>query len=65
MQTDKIMQTNQAYWNDHADLWFGTTALPTLGVHFPTEEELHLFGDVSGKKLLEICKEPFTELLLI
>lgn len=55
MQTDKIMQTNQAYWNDHADLWFGTTALPTLGVHFPTEEELHLFGDVSGKKLLEIC----------
>lgn len=55
MQTDKIMETNQSYWNAHADLWFGTTALPTLGVHFPSEEELHLFGDVSNKKMLEIC----------
>ena len=25
------------------------------GVHFVTENELNLFGDVSGKKLLEIC----------
>lgn len=55
METKEILQTNQSYWNNYADLWFGTTALPTLGVHFPTEEELHLFGDVSGKKMLEIC----------
>ena len=55
MQTDKIIKTNQSYWNEHADLWFGTTALPTLGLYFPTEEELQLFGDVSGKKMLEIC----------
>ena len=47
--------TSKKYWNDHADLWFGTTALPELGVRFPTEEELHIFGDVSGKKMLEIC----------
>lgn len=55
MKNDDIIHTNQSYWNDHADYWFGTTALPTYGVCFPTEDDLHLFGDVSGKKLLEIC----------
>ena len=25
------------------------------GVKFVTEEDLHLFGDVTGKKMLEIC----------
>ena len=54
MDTD-IIEKNKDYWNEHADLWFGTTALPEYGVKFPTEEELHLFGDVRGKKLLEIC----------
>lgn len=51
----KIIENNEAYWNEHADLWFGTTALPEYGVRFPTEENLHLFGDVTGKKLLEVC----------
>ena len=55
VMADRIKSTNQTYWNEHADLWFGTTALPTLGVLFPTEEELHLFGDVTGKRMLEIC----------
>ena len=55
MKNEEIIQTNRNYWNDHADLWFGTTALPEYGVHFPTEDELHLFGDVSGKNMLEIC----------
>lgn len=55
MEKEEIIKTNQTYWNDHADLWFGTTALPTWGVHFPTEDDLHLFGDVTGKKMLEIC----------
>ncbi len=55
METEKIHKTNKDYWNTNADSWFGTTALPTYGVHFVTEDDLHLFGDVSGKKMLEIC----------
>lgn len=55
MQREEILETNTAYWNENADSWFGTTALPTYGVKFATEDELHLFGDVSGKRLLEIC----------
>lgn len=54
MKCDKIIESNKTYWNDHADLWFGTTALPVYGVRFPTEDDLHLFGDVAGKKMLEI-----------
>lgn len=55
MQREQIITTNQTYWNENADLWFGATALPTYGVKFVTEDDLHLFGDVSGKKMLEIC----------
>lgn len=55
METGKIIEKNQAYWNQHADLWFGTTALPEYGVKFVTEDELHLLDGVSGKKVLEIC----------
>ena len=55
MNRDEILKTNKLYWDTYADLWFGATALPTYGVHFVTEDDLHLFGDVSGKKMLEIC----------
>lgn len=55
MNRDEILQTNRSYWNTYADLWFGTTALPQYGVHFVTEDELHFFQDVAGKKVLEIC----------
>lgn len=55
METTNIQETNKKYWNENAAAWFGTTALPTYGVKFVTENDLHLFGDVSGKKLLEIC----------
>ncbi len=55
MNNIHIIEKNKRYWNDHADLWFGTTSLPEYGVKFVTEEELHLFGDVSEKKMLEIC----------
>ena len=27
MLNDDIIKTNKKYWNGHADLWFGTTAL--------------------------------------
>ena len=55
MKNEEIIETNRNYWNEHADLWFGTTALPQYGVRFPTEDELHLFDDVRGKSILEIC----------
>ena len=55
MRDEEIIEINKNYWNEHADLWFGTTALPQYGVYFPTEDDLHLFGDISGKKVLEIC----------
>ena len=52
---NNIIKANEQYWNNHADLWFGATALPEYGVHCPTEDDLHLFGDVTGKTMLEIC----------
>lgn len=55
MDNEEIIVTNKNYWNNHADLWFGTTALPSYGVRFPTEDDLHLFGNVADKKMLEIC----------
>ena len=55
MKNEEIIDKNRTYWNEHADLWFGTTAFPVYGVRFPTEDDLHLFGDVTGKKMLEIC----------
>ena len=55
MENKNIIENNKTYWNVNADLWFGTTALPEYGVKFATEDDLHLFGDVSGKKMLEIC----------
>ena len=55
MRNEDIIEKNKTYWNEHADLWFGTTALPEYGVRFPTEDDLQLFGDISGRKMLEIC----------
>lgn len=52
---EEIIEVNRNYWNEHADLWYGTTALPKYGVRFPTEDDLHLFGDIKGRKILEIC----------
>ena len=52
---EQIIAKNRQYWDDHADLWFGTTALPEYGVKFVTEDDLHFFSDVAGKKILELC----------
>jgi len=54
MDNKSILHINKNYWDKNADDWFGGTALPTYGVQFVTEDELKLFGDVSGKKLLDI-----------
>lgn len=47
MSNETIMDNNRNYWNENADLWFGTTALPEYGVKFVTEDDLHLFGNIS------------------
>ena len=54
MDNKIIHEINKNYWNKHANEWFGVTALPQYGTLFVTEDELHLFGDVKGLKLLEI-----------
>ncbi|MCR5329074.1 MAG: class I SAM-dependent methyltransferase [Saccharofermentans sp.] len=52
---EQIVAGNKQYWDEHADLWFGTTALPKYGVRFVTEDDLHFFSEVAGKKVLELC----------
>lgn len=51
---DKILNQNKKSWDTMADTWFGTTALPTYGCLIPTEDELKLFPDLRGKKVLDI-----------
>lgn len=48
-----IHETNSLFWDTVGNDVLGATALPYYGA-FVSEEKCHLFGDVSGKKLLEI-----------
>ena len=54
LDTKGVLELNKKFWDSTTDKWVGITALPTLGCLIPSEEDLHLFGDVSGKKVLEI-----------
>lgn len=47
---EQIIEKNKKYWDDHADLWFGTTALPKYGVKFATEDDLHFFRRLKERK---------------
>jgi AraC-like DNA-binding protein/SAM-dependent methyltransferase len=53
MDMNDIHKTNSSFWDTKGNEVIGTTALPLYGA-FVSEEKCHLFGDVSGKKLLEI-----------
>jgi SAM-dependent methyltransferase len=53
MDKKNIHKTNSSFWDTKGNEVIGTTALPMYGA-FVSEEKCHLFGDVSGKKLLEI-----------
>jgi len=53
MDKDTIHQTNCLFWDTKGNDILGTTALPKYGA-FVSEEKCQLFGDVSGKKILEI-----------
>ena len=54
MNETKILEQNKNSWDAMADTWFGSTALPCYGCLVPSEEELRLFPDLSGKKVLDI-----------
>lgn len=49
-----IISQNKESWDAIADSFFGVTALPTYGCLCPTEDELHLFPNLIGKKVLDI-----------
>ena len=51
---NNILTQNKTSWNMIADSFFGVTALPIYGCLCPTENELCLFPDLSGKKVLDI-----------
>jgi len=53
MNTASIRQLNTALWDTRGSDVIGVTALPALGA-FVSEENHHLFGDVTGKRVLDI-----------
>ena len=53
MNKNSIHEINTTLWDERGSDVIGVTALPTLGA-FISEENHHLFGEVSGKKVLEI-----------
>lgn len=53
MDKSIIHKTNSSFWDTKGNEVIGTTALPNYGA-FVSEGKCHLFGDVSGKKVLEI-----------
>ncbi len=54
MNKNEILSKNKASWDAVADDWFGATALPVYGPTLPKEDSLQLFGDLNGKKILDI-----------
>ncbi|WP_054955222.1 class I SAM-dependent methyltransferase [Paenibacillus dakarensis] len=53
MDKDSVYKTNSSYWDIKGNDFLGAIVLPLYG-SFVSEEKCQLFGDVSGKKLLEI-----------
>lgn len=53
MQKNSVYQTNSSYWDTKGNDFLGAIVLPLYGPYI-SEEKCRLFGDVSGKKILEI-----------
>lgn len=53
MDKNSVYKTNSFYWNTIGSDFLGAIVLPFYGA-FVSEEKCQLFGDVSGKKMLEI-----------
>ncbi|WP_370297360.1 class I SAM-dependent methyltransferase [Rossellomorea marisflavi] len=54
MKPVDILTMNKTSWEQSAERFFGRTALPEFGPNAPSEDDLHLFGDVNGKTVLDI-----------
>lgn len=53
MDKNGIYSTNKSYWNDKGNDFLGAVTLPRLGA-FISNEKHNLFGDVTGKTMLEL-----------
>jgi len=49
-----ILSINRAGWNEVASHFYGVNPLPEYGPLAETEDSLHLLGELSGKRVLEI-----------
>ena len=49
-----ILTSNKESWDTVAHHFNGVDSLPSYGPYAQTEEELHLFGDIMNRKVLEI-----------
>lgn len=54
MEAIEILKMNKDGWEKSAERFFGRTALPEYGPLSLTENQLNLFGDISGKSVLDI-----------
>lgn len=53
MKTDEVRKINSLYWDTTGNEFLGAIVLPFYGA-FVSEEKCRLFGDLTGKKMLEI-----------
>ncbi|RJE90415.1 class I SAM-dependent methyltransferase [Paenibacillus sp. 1011MAR3C5] len=53
MDQNAVYQTNSFYWDTKGNDFLGAIVLPYYGAYV-SEEKCQLFGDVSGKRMLEI-----------
>ncbi|HVU12556.1 MAG TPA: class I SAM-dependent methyltransferase [Phototrophicaceae bacterium] len=54
LDQEQMWAINRAGWDAVAPTFYGAAALPTYGPLAPTEDDLHLLGDVQGKTVVEI-----------
>jgi len=54
MESTNILSINKSSWEKSAKRFYGRSALPEYGPLAPSEDQLHLFGDLTGKKVLDI-----------
>ncbi|WP_153462130.1 class I SAM-dependent methyltransferase [Sediminibacillus terrae] len=52
--TEELLEKNRSGWNAVAHHFNGQDALPGYGPYAQSEEELQLFGEIAGKKVLDI-----------
>lgn len=51
---EENLKINKNSWDEAAERFFGRAALPDYGPFAPSEDQLHLFGDLTDVKVLDI-----------